>query len=185
VTPVTAWLCVASDDSVILQYVMGYYCTVLLSVCFWYWRWTQYFVSVKCDCFLLCVVKTLNGLWTVLSNIDWIFCGQFFVISILCCQYFALSINCGQYWAISIVDSIAQCQQWTCRKRKFHVFKSIPTVPIAYRNGYTLTVGDCFLLSVFVVATAGLQCWAADQVLDRATTTDCCYCLAHWTLNLL
>jgi hypothetical protein len=75
VTPVTAWLRVASDDSVTVQYVMGYYCTVLLSVCFWYWRWTQYFVSVKCDCFLLCVVKTLNCLWTVLSNIDWILCG--------------------------------------------------------------------------------------------------------------
>jgi len=29
--------------------------------------------------------------------------------------------------------------------------------PIAYRNGYTLTVGDCFLLLVFVVVTVGLQ----------------------------
>jgi len=26
-------------------------------------------------------------------------------------------------------DNIAHCPQWTCRKRKCHVFKNLPTVP--------------------------------------------------------
>ena len=45
---------------------------------------------------------------------------------------------------------------------------------------------DCrwLLLAVSVCATVGLQSWAADWVLDRATTTVCCSCLVHWTVSV-
>jgi hypothetical protein len=34
-------VCVTRDDSVMVQYVLGYCCTVLLTVSFWYWRCSQ------------------------------------------------------------------------------------------------------------------------------------------------
>ena len=34
VNPVTSWLCVARADSVVVQYVSGYYCTLLLNISF-------------------------------------------------------------------------------------------------------------------------------------------------------
>jgi len=128
----------------------------------------------------------LNILWTVLSSIHWMFCGQYCAVSIVCWQYCAIFIFCWQYCPISIVWCGQYCAMSTvnmsktkisCLQKHFHS-------PIAYRNGYTLTVGDCFLLLVFVVATVGLQSWAADQVLDRATTTNCCSCLVHSTSSL-
>ena len=148
-------------------------------ICSWYWAISiQYSVdSIE--------QYPLNILWTVLSsplNVLW---------TVLRSVYFMLAVFRNIRFLLTVLP-YTHCIMWTVLRNVHskHVenenlmssnhFHS----PIAYRNGYTLTVGDCFLLLVFVVATVGLQSWAADQVLDRATTTNCCSCLLHWTLSL-
>jgi hypothetical protein len=97
------WLCVARDNSFIVQYVLGYYCTVLLTVSVLYWRCALYIVSIWCICFYCAIAKKkkvcgqywiisieysvdgieqypLNILLSILSNIHWIFCEKYWVI---------------------------------------------------------------------------------------------------------
>jgi len=45
----------------------------------------------------------LNILWTVLSDIHRIFCGQYWAMSIVCLQYFSISIYLWRYCAMSIL----------------------------------------------------------------------------------
>ena len=70
-----------------------------------------YIVSIRCICFYCAIAKTLSGLWTVLNNIHWIFCGRYWAISI---EYYVVNI---EQYPLNILLSILSNIHWIfCEK---------------------------------------------------------------------